>query len=409
MQRYACTRYVLFALSVFALAVVAAQAMQAQTFTVIHDFTGGVDGRAPAAGLTMDRAGNLYGTTIAGGDLSCQGIGCGVVFRLANAGSGWHLTSLYAFGSRHSPDGIFPYARVVFGPNGALYGTNIMGGAGGSGTVFSLRPPPTPCKATLCPWSETILYSFSGGSDGGQPYAADLIFDRAGSIYGTTLVGGNQGGNCGFRGCGTVYTLTPSGGSWTENVLHAFTGSPDASSPWAGVIFDTAGNLYGTTLSGGQGLGTVFQLTPSGSGWTENIIHDLSQEGGSPYAGLIFDPSGNLYGASILEAFELTPSGGSWTFRLLAYLGGQFPYGSLTMDSTGSLYGTTQDATGRGSIFKLTLSGGVWTETVLHYFTGGSDGGVPYGSVVFDANGNLYGTASAGGAYNQGVVWEIGQ
>jgi uncharacterized repeat protein (TIGR03803 family) len=212
-----------------------------------------------------------------------------------------------------------------------------------------------------------------------------------------------------------------------ENTLYSFSGSPsDGSAPENGLIFDDAGNLYSTTLEGGiNDLGTVFQLTPSGSGWAENILYKFQcgNDGLYSWAGLIFDPSGNLYGAASEvcgggggTVFELTPSGGSWTYSLVYSFTrdanctpGGGPEGTLVMDGAGNLYGTTVcgGANDLGTVFKLTPSGGSWTYTSLHDFTGGSDGRNPYCKVVFDTSGNLYGTASGGGSQNAGVVWEI--
>ena len=180
--------------------------------------------------------------------------------------------------------------------------------------VYSLSPPATGCKTALCPWTETILYQFTGGSDGSNP-GGNLTFDRAGNLYGTTPYGG-------AFGQGTVFKLTPSNGGWTESVLHSFTGGSDGEQPNGGVILDEAGNLYGTTWEGGgsgcwgPGCGTVFQLTPSGSGWKENILYSFQYgtDGGYPIGGLIFDPSGNLYGTTTSggsggggTVFELSP------------------------------------------------------------------------------------------------------
>jgi uncharacterized repeat protein (TIGR03803 family) len=257
-----------------------------------------------------------------------------------------------------------------------------------------------------------VLYRFAnGGADGANPGSGDLIFDQAGNIYGTTTFGG--------KGYGVVYELTPSG---TESVLYAFSGS-DGYYPDAGVIFDNAGNLYGTTEDGGLNmLGTVFELTYSiGFGWAESFLYSFQNgnDGNQPSAGLIFDPSGNLYGTTSNggsggggTVFELTPSGGGWTYSLLySFTGGNQcgPEGTLVMDGAGNLYGTTQcdGAHNKGSVFKLTPSANGWTYTSLHDFTGGSDGGYPLCNVVFDANGSLYGTTYGGGTQGVGVVWEI--
>jgi uncharacterized repeat protein (TIGR03803 family) len=384
---------------------------QAQTYSVIYNFTRGTDGAFPEAGLTTDKAGSLYGTAYQGGSSDR-----GTVFKLAHKGSGWVLSPLYSFTGR--TDGSAPIARVVFGSNGSLYGTTEFGGRNcgeGCGTVFNLKPSASACKAALCPWTETVIYSFSGSSDGANPGFGDLTFDKTGHIYGTTYFGGSNAQ-------GVVYELTPSGGSWTESAIYLFTGGKDGANPYSSVIFDQAGNLYGTAYGGGAGHGTIFQLTSSGSGWSENTLYAFqgANDGGTPFGGLVWDSAGTLYGATSTggtggggTVYELASSGGGWSFDVIgsfagsAYLPG--PYDSLTMDTAGNLYGTTfkDGAHSAGSVFKLTPSGGGWTLTDLYDFTGGKDGGLPYGSVLVDANGNLYGTASQGGANGYGVVWEL--
>ncbi|MGO9516521.1 MAG: choice-of-anchor tandem repeat GloVer-containing protein [Candidatus Korobacteraceae bacterium] len=410
-----------------------AQTAQAQTYKVIYTFTGGADGATPYAGVTLDKAGNLYGTAFFGGDLACDAPnGCGTVYKLTHKGSGWTFNPLYSFAG--GSDGAGSSARVIFGPHGTLYSTTWMGGTGTNcsygggatscGTVFNLRPFPSVCKTGLCPWMETVLYDLTGyPNDGGLPFFGDLLFDQAGNAYGTTYEGGGSD-LCGGDGCGTVYQLTPSGSGWTEGVLHSFTGPPDGENPYSGVIFDQAGKLYGTTSSGGTGGGgVVYQLTPSESGWTEKVLYNFQggPDGAAPIAGLIFDQSGNLYGATFSgggngggTVFKLTPSGGTWTYSALYYLSGPparvcGPEGTLVMDGAGNLYGTTlcDGIYSFGSVFKLTPSGGSWSYTSLHDFTNGSDGRYPYSNVAFDANGNLYGTASAGGSQGFGVVWQI--
>ena len=284
------------------LTVAASQPAQAQTFSVIHTFSGGSDGGDPA-GLTIDGAGNLYGTAVAGGT------GYGTVYKLKPSGSKWVLNPLFSF---NSSDGDAPEAPVIFGPDGALYGTTHSGGSGtctinghtGCGVVFRLQPSASACKTALCPWTETVLYAFSGGADGAWPAFGSVIFDQTGNIYGTTYSGGM--GLCGGSGymCGTVYELTPSSGGWTKSVLYTFAGAPDAGTPGNGVIFDSAGNLYSTTEFGGlYDQGTVFQLVPSTGGWTENLLHSFQAgtDGGYTIVGLIFDLSGNLYGATPLR------------------------------------------------------------------------------------------------------------
>jgi uncharacterized repeat protein (TIGR03803 family) len=216
------------------------------------------------------------------------------------------------------------------------------------------------------------------------------------------------------------YELTPSGSGWTESVLHSFSGS-DGATPFSGVLPDGAGSLYGTTTAGGSAnTGTVFQLKHS-IGWTETVLYSFrnGNDGSYPTAGLVFDGSGNLYGATSSggsggggTVFKLTPSGGSWTYSLVySFTGGANcgPWGNLFIDGSGNLYGTTvcDGANNAGSVFKLTPSGNSWTCTSLHDFTGGSDGKNPYCNVAVDTSGNLYGTTYAGGSPGYGVVWEI--
>ena len=432
-----------------AIAIALTLPAQAQTFTVIHNFFGS-DGANPVAGLTIDARGRLYGTTQSGGpeNGSCFQEQCGSVFRLAPQGSGWILNPLYQFAG--PSDGATPMARPVFAPNGELYGTTTAGGAAlceglGCGTVYGLQPPPTACTTARCPWLEHVVYSFGGveaicdpfvdwSAGPGQhlqrspqvtlgscPRFADLTFDQAGNIYGTVPC-------CN----GAVYELTPDG---TPTALYYFTGGADGSTPLSGVIFDQSGNLYGTTEDGGAyGCGTVYELSPNGSSWTEQVLYSFhceESDGQNPIGGLIFDTAGNLYGTTNFgganhggTVFELSPAGaGNWTFHLLyslAYNGTvdfliYGPTGTLAMDSSGSLYGTTlMDGThAGGSVFKLSPSGGSWTYTDLHDFQGGADGGNPFGNVVLDASGNIYGTAGVGGSgggcdgLGCGVVWEI--
>jgi uncharacterized repeat protein (TIGR03803 family) len=404
----------------------------AQTFQVVYAFTGGQDGSNPTAGVTIDQAGNLYGTATFGslkGD-ACGEYGCGTVYRLKRYGSGFVFIPIYTF---MGPNGAFPQSRVVFGSDGALYGTTAGGGGNGygNGTVFSLQPQPTPCKSVLCPWDETLLYQFIQLADGDQPGYGDLAFDQAGNVYGTTTYGGHDDGpECSF-GCGVVYQVAQSGGGWTETVLHEFLNDGDGILPIAGVIFGSDGNLYGTATaqSGGDYEGTVYELTPSASGWAETTLQQFvtgGAAGSSPVGGLIFDNQGNLYGTTDSggaggagTVFEMSPYSGNWQLNVLwSLLGnGYGTFANLTMDAAGNLYGTgyKNGAHGYGYVFKLTSSSGGWTFTDLHDFTGGSDGSYPTGNVSLDANGNLYGTTSSGG--NQvcdiyevvgcGVVWEI--
>jgi len=389
-----------------ALTVAPVQSSQGQTYTVLHGFDIS-DGWMPTAGLSMDQRGNLYGTASMGGlnERGCQnGDGCGTVFQLQRVGSGWVFHLIYSFGG---PDGGNPLARVIFAPDGALYGTTQSGGGLGYGVVFRLSPPPNVvCQSVSCFWRETVLHSFSGGTDGENPCYGDLAFDRAGNIYGTTTNGGSYG-------LGTVYELSPSQGGWSESVLYSFSGT-DGQEPCAGVTLDNAGNLYGTSVEGGNGCtpqrpgcGVVYELTHSASGWTESVLYFFSNsgEGYAPYGGLTFDASGNLYGTTYLggsgggAVYELSPSNGGWTFNTLFnnFEGSQGSTAKPTMDAAGNLYGT--QVFGQLTVFRLTESGGLWTLTGFN-----NDFGEAYGSVILDASGNLYTTT---GCCNYGAVWEI--
>jgi uncharacterized repeat protein (TIGR03803 family) len=410
----------------FATAFLAAPAANAQTYTVLHSFTGGGDGGLPGTNLVMDRAGNLYGTTFVVGSDSFGG-----VFKLVHGRTGWVLYPLYSFSGT---DGSSPRG-LIMGPDGSLYGTNSGGGGGGScggggcGTVFRLAPPATVCKSVDCPWTATILHHFTGQADGGDPLGALVYQD--GNLYGTTRFGGSAGN-------GVVYELSPSSGGWTETVLYTFNGGVnDGANPYGGVIFDSAGNLYGTT-SGGEHLGTgsVFELSPSGSGWAETALSTFGPYGGSqpysPLAGLIRDSAGNLYGTTnqggssrLGTVFSVSPSNGGWVMTSLysfnADYGDERPeFASLFMDAAGSLYGTTPGDEGAspsnpyGNVFQMTPSEGGWSYDNLYSFTGGSDGGYPFSTVIMDGSGNLYGTTNGGGIENPqacnggcGVVWEI--
>jgi uncharacterized repeat protein (TIGR03803 family) len=389
-----------------AVATLLCVAVQAQTFSVLHTFTGANDGGKPQASLTLDGAANLYGTASYGG-----GNGMGTVFKLANRPSGWALTTLYSFTGGGA--GATPKGGVIFGPDGSLYG-NTSAGANpacnhGCGAVYNLKPQPQVCNSTACPWLETTLYGFIGGLDGGEPQG-NLLFNAAGDIYGTTEEG-------------TAYVLTPLTHSWIYRLISDLRGHS-----YAGLISDATSNLFGTTYDGGGGLcyrgiscGTVFELTPEASSWHLNVLHSFqgNNDGGFPTGALISDRLGNLYGANTAGVvFMLTPGGGSWTFNSLYQFQGpcpvQFgpscgPWGSLVMDASGSLYGTAYlyGAYSYGSVFKLTPSNGSWIYTDLYDFTNGNDGSFPVAGVTLDAHGNIYGTTLFGGSSGFGVVFEI--
>src|SRR5271166_4852747 len=403
-----------FALALLcALTIVAPQSAQAQTFIVLHTFTGGQDGASPQAGLMMDTVGNLYGTAVGGGTRN------GTVFLLKHTKSGYLFTPLYSF--KGGDDGVAPYARVIFGPDGSLYGTTAWGGSGscdrggfpGCGVVFRLHAPPTACKTAVCPWVESVIHTFEDQNDDVQAPYSEVTFDQAGNLYGTALFSGQYWGG--------VYEMTPVSGGWTESVIYSFPGGgqgPYGAEPYSGLTFDKAGNLYGTTFQGGPYQhGTVYELTPSGSAWTDNTLYsfDNGLNGGGPTGGLIFDQAGNLYGTTTGgglhgngTVFELTPANGGWLYSQLyggfkfEYSGGGGPDGKLVMDGAGNVYGIAGDAGAYncGSVFKLTPGSGGWTFTSLYDFTCSLDGLFPQGNVVIDANGNLYGTTYQGGLYN---------
>jgi uncharacterized repeat protein (TIGR03803 family) len=386
--------------------------IKAQTFSVLHGFTGGLDGSHPYAGVTVGRGGTLYGTTSAGGLYTH-----GTVFKLTQRGSGWTLSALDELGHIW-----YPYGGMTIGPNGVPYGTTMAGGSGTGvkGTVFELRPPFAICQSITCFWNESILFDFnSSGADGANPAWGNLIFDGSGGIYGTTDAGGPSN-------AGVAFQLVESGGVWTENVLHNFSGGSgnDGMGP-DGLTFDTAGNLYGTTVNGGSegicanGCGTVYQLMPLNNGtWMENVLVYFNRTNGSnPFDQLFIDEAGHLYGTASGDGpsgdgavFELSQSGGVWNYSIIYAFSACSPHGSLTMDSAGNLYGTCYrgGAHQDGWIFELTNCGQMCIANDLHDFSG-SDGANPFGGPNFDANGNLYGTTFYGGPNNLGVVWEIAQ
>jgi uncharacterized repeat protein (TIGR03803 family) len=378
---------------------------------VLHNFTS-TDGANPQSGLIFDAAGNLYGTTTLGGAYNL-----GTVFELSpTMRGGWTEKVLHSF-NLNSGDGSYPESGLIFDAAGNLYGTTLLGGTNKSGTAFELSP------AQGGQWTERVLYSFGNGIDGAYPFYGSLIFDATGSLYGTTSSGGIY--NCqGNGGCGTVFKLTPTvGGAWAETVLYNFRNGTDGYGPESGLVLDAAGNLYGTTAFGGtsncrvgqwSGCGTAFELSPAADGgWTEKVLHNFNgPDGETPLAALIFDTAGNLYGTTEGggsntndgTVFQLSPqAGGGWTESVLYSFSqqGSGGYGpaadTLVFDAMGNLYDTVYGggANFGGTVFELTpTGGGPWTETVLYSFqyqTGS------WAGLIFDADGNLYGTAWYGG------------
>lgn len=398
--------------------IIAADAWSAN-YTVLYEFDN--NSINPSSGLITDAAGNVYGTTLHGGHNNF-----GSVYELSPT-TGYHL--LYAF-SFSGPGGISPQGNLVFDSDGNLYGTTLSGGANktacggrGCGVVFKLSPSQ---GGGL--WTETVLYNFcsqANCADGANPQAG-VIFDSTGNLYGTTK---NGGVNCGPVGCGTVFELQNSQSGWTESVLYSFNGSAvDGTNPLGSLVFDGAGNLYGTAQSF-----TVFQLSPTGNNWVFSVIYQFGQEGDGvdPMAGLVFEATGNLYGTTALggqfgfgTAFELTPSdSGSWTEMILWNFGGgsdgSEPQSNLIFDTSGSLYGTTFagggtkgcNGGGCGTVFKLMpQQDGQWKEMLFRFPIDGSMGKQPSAPVLLDS-GNVYGTTTAGGDpfVNDGVMFRITQ
>lgn len=398
----------------YALMLFARQPAQAQTYTVLHTFTGVLDGSSPTAGLTLLGTGNLFG-----------GAGPSAVFRLRPAGQGWVFSPIFEFDGR---DGEYLAGRLSVGPDGVLYGATAGGGLpqcpgdGGCGVIFSIRPIASICASVACPWNETVLYQFDPVSrnEGYHP-TGGLIFDASGNIYGTTAAGG-------MFDAGTVFQLTPSQGGWTETVLHNFGQSQsDGMLPNGNLVIDHAGNIIGTTVSGGDPncrCGTIFQLTYNGSGWAETILHSFTFEpdGAYPAGGLISDAAGNLYGGTPVggaseggAVYQLMPSNGGYTFQVLySFLSDEDfegPMGIPAIDSNGNVYATTwsQGAGEQGNVFKLTPVNGAWIYTDLYDFEiwDPSNGLNPPDGPTLDPNGNLYGTTHSGGSWNGGVIWQL--
>ncbi len=399
------TMFLLVALGIVSLLAIASQPAHAQSYNVIYNFPGGSSGATPYAGPTLDAYGNLYGSTYLGG-----ATGNGTVYRMTYNGSSWVYTTLYSFFG--VPDGSGPaFGSLAIGPDRRLYGTTEGGGV--FGTVWSVQPKATTCDSSDCLWKDTVLHRFGNGQDGSQPIGGATV-DATGNVYGTANLGGASGN-------GAVFEVTHTGGNWNETLLYSFTGGADAVNPVAGVTLDALGNLYGTSSFGGaNGVGAVYTLVHSQEGWRESVIYSFqgASDGQNPVGGVILDQAGNLYGTTFDggdngggTVYELSPSRQGWTFTTLYSFTGGYggPYNDLTWDASGNLYGTANGdgAFGLGSVFKLTHGDNSWTLTDLHDFAGGNDGASPYGSVAVDGQGNVFGTASVGGANNQGVVFKI--
>ena len=410
----------------------------ASTLNVLYIFPF-TDGEEPSRGLIADAAGNMYGTTAYGGLNNV-----GSIFKMSPVGNGWKESLIYSFGpaSRSAYYSASP-SSMVFDAKGNLYGTTQEGGANHNGSVFELSP------AVGGIWQEKDLVSFTWNDGLVQPIGG-VVFDKAGHIYGVAVFNGAYG-------YGGVFQLTQGAdGQWTAAVIYNFKGSPsDGAIPQAGLVIDSAGNLYGTTERGGSGqcndgsnnpagCGVAFELSyAADTGWTETLLHSFigvqGSDGAAPTANLILDGSGNLYGTTVSggsldshcvgygvpsgcgTVFELTPSAAGWNETVLyKFKGGNGdgtnPAGGLTRSQAGNLYGTTSGggAYRSGTLFKLTPAGSSgWTATVLHNFGNGSDGKFPNSSPIFGAGNNLFGVTPAGGTVvgtsdnGQGTVFEV--
>jgi uncharacterized repeat protein (TIGR03803 family) len=374
--------------SLLTLVVISASFVSAQTFTLLYQFRSGSGGINPYAGVVRDAKGNLYGTTYNDGAFAS-----GTVFRINALGKEKVLHSF----SQTDGDGAFPwYGTLARDSSGNLYGTTITGGIAGEfccGTVFKVTASGT----------ETVLYRFSGIDGDGFPQDG-VVRDPSGNLYGTTPNGGPDNS-------GTVFKVDLTG---KKTVLYSFTGSADGGQPYAGLILDAKGNLYGTTTQGGSAFaGTVFKVDPTGK---ETVLYNFtgSNDGGPPESGVIRDSHGNLYGTTYLggtdgagTVFQVDPQGRETVLHnFTGGTDGWLPIGaSLVRDSAGNLYGTTPQggSTDFGVVFKIDAKG---NETILHTFSG-SDGKIPYGTLILDKAGNLYGTTYEGGAYGGGVLFRI--
>lgn len=365
----------------------------AQTFKVVHDFTGTADGAYPLNGMMMSSTGVMYGTANLGGEYDA-----GAVFSFASG----KLTRIHSF--EGGKDGARPQSFLIEDKAGNLYGTTFAGGGYGDGTVYRISGT-----------TETVLYGFGSHLHDGSAPEAGLAIDSAGNLYGTTVSGGNSGH-------GTVFMLVHNAnGSFTEKILHNFGGDPDGAGPVAGVTLDSNGNLYGTTPVGGvYGYGTVFELVKANS-WAETILHDFQNlnDGATPYAGLVAGPSGTLLGAATEGGnggggtiFQLVLASGKWTFGVLASVPGWGISGSfrnLMFDGVNNTVYATTHCDGddhSGTVYKLALADGKWTYTLLYSFLGGNDGKFVFSNLVLSDD-NLYGTSNIGGTEDKGVIFEV--
>jgi uncharacterized repeat protein (TIGR03803 family) len=410
--------------------------------TVLHTFSYDSDGGFPFPGTTMDAKGNLYGVTSFSG--STDGVCCGTVYELSPKNGGWKYQIIYTFqGASH---GEAPYGGLTFDAAGNLYGTTTIGGPDlGGGLVYELSPTKDG------KWKKTDLHRFAKPDaptyDGALP-SSYLVFDKAGNLYGTTqLGGGNNYNDCGETtwGCGTVFELSPEGkGKWKETQLHRFPeGNADGLMPYGGLTFDPSGNLWGTTQTDNlTGLGTVFELSPDAKGkWKETALFNFSGDstGYQTQAGVVADAAGNIYGTTYFggngtgTVFELSPQSGGGLVETLIYQfascnetscpDGVQPFGGLTIDGNGNLYGTTTQGGGAGTfctsgkidvgcgtVFELAPAGnGQWNYSILYASPGSTAGAYLTDDRLFvTADGNIFGTTFLGGDVGENSQCPVG-
>jgi uncharacterized repeat protein (TIGR03803 family) len=428
-------------LALVCLLITSAPAHAASKEKVLYDFCSLSrcdDGLSPLAGLIFDSSGNLYGTTNQGGDFNY-----GSVFELTPSGNGtWTEIVLYSFcPARGCADGAYPLGTLVIDAAGNLYGTTSAGGARRGGTVFELSP------GTNGQWTETVLQSFETRGGTGSGPLPTLILDSFGNLYGATTEGPyGSGCDCGLI---YKLTPGKNGEWKEKVLHSFRGNGKDGAGPATGLVFDALGNLYGTTTGGGSGgcnyggpsgCGTVFELTPRAKDkWTEKILYSFKhnhKDGVSPMGSIVFDVAGNLFGTTNSGGsgsgchgqgdtygcgtiFELTAgSNGKWTEKVLHSFNsngrdGLYPFGGVTLSTTDNLYGTTNQGgdNAYGAVFEMTSDGsGGWTENIVYSFcsiSGCTDGAYPLDTPILDTVGNLYGTTAFGGASDQGTVFEI--
>jgi uncharacterized repeat protein (TIGR03803 family) len=380
----------------------------------LYSFTGSPDGGDPQSSVvaSVDHPASdpfLVGTTSRGGDANNDG----TVYGVTESKEGvWTESVVYTFQGATYSDGSEPTGIVERSQDAPdAFVTTAAGGLYGAGAVVGLT------ATSSGPWTENVLYSFGPSPDGQRPYGP-VVADKAGSLYGTTSAGGKYS-------AGTVYRMQPKGSSYSETVLYSFEGGSDGANPYAGLTIDVKGALYGTTVEGGSaGDGTVFKLTPSGSSYKESILYSFQgppNDGSQPYAACAAEADKHIFCNGVTEAggsqnlgtvSELVSAGSGFKEKVLWSFGsvsgdGTEPYGGVCTDKKGVIYGTTYAGgaagpSGLGTFFTLTPSASTYKESVYSYT--GANGANPYAGPSIDKKGNVYVTTTAGGASNDGTV-----